>query len=431
MGDRYEKMELDKLQEEARSRDISIGRRNKAQLRVALRRWDEESAQGGARVSSGWKWAIGVGLAIILAIVGSTVFMGILVSSRIEAAVLAMGAPEIGAEVEIAAQQTLAAAPVQAATSTPQPTQALLPTHTPFPVVDPDEVFTGSLPNYCLILDTTQEDIDGEMLTHGGVIYQNAAIGAAECAVAFEGRWYEGFPPSDDHHLTAFFGAAENVSVYQGSQWLIPVGAMPRDIVHGLGLGKCDNWDDAQVGYLPIVLDYVDLASMEVIHQATSCEELRGGNPLPEEIGLIPGEALPHFNLGYTWGGVAGSQVIGAAYTGESRFDSTNRSLVCATADNPLLGNDAVGVAAIDPAWDPQCQYLLDGRLNGGRAVMLVRGEDITSLSGWKASVWFVNPNWVAFEWADRFALDNCPSELPVYFYDGTQWILDHTFGCP
>ncbi len=344
-------------------------------------------------------------------------------------------------EVQVAALETIVAEGLQqeAATLAPAATQELLPTYTPYPTTPTpvptvaDEVFTGSLPNFCEVLNTTQEDIDGEMLAHGNEIYQNSAIGLADCAAAFEGRWYEGFPPSEDHHVTAFFGAAENTSVYQGSQWIMPVGTEPRDIVHGLAVGKCDNWDDAEVGSLPIVLDYVDMDTMGIVHLDTSCEEVRSGNPLPEEIGLVPGKALPHFRLGYTWNGDTGTGVADtkSVFTGESRFDETNKGMVCSTtADNPSLGNDDTGVAAIDSSWDLQCQYLLDGRLNGERAVMLVRGEDIADLPDWVASVWFVNPNWVALEWADQFASDNCPSELPVFVYDG-QWILDHTFGCP
>lgn len=371
--------------------------------------------------------AVIVVVVLVLAAVVAAFFLGNL-----------RGTPSAGLDqVEVAAVETIVAEGLQqevVPTLAPAATQTPQPTYTPFPTVDPDEVFTGSVPNFCDVLDTTQEDIDGEMLAHGNEIYQNSAIGLADCAAAFEGRWYEGFPPSDDHHVTAFFGAAENASVYQGSQWIMPAGAEPRDIVHGLAVGKCDNWDDAEVGYLPIVLDYVDMDTMGIVHQNTSCEEVRSANPLPEEIGLVPGKALPHFRLGYTWNGDTGPTGVAdtkLAFTGESRFDETNKGMVCSTAENPLLGNDDTGVAVIDSSWNPQCQYLLDGRLNGERAVMLVRGEDIANLHDWVASVWFVNPNWVALEWVDQFASDNCPSELPVFVYDGTQWVLDHTFDCP
>lgn len=354
--------------------------------------------------------------------------------------------------VEQAAQATLAAES-PAATQAVQPTYTPYPTYTPnpdmgtqvqseptqaAPVLDLEEIFTGSVPNFCDVTNTMQEDIDGEMLQHEASIYENSAIGADQCAAAFEGRWYEGFPPTEDHHITAFIGAAENVSVYQGSQWLLPVGTAPRDIVYGLAIGKCDNWDAAQVDPEPVIFDYVEVTTKRIVHtDPTTCDILRSaGNPLPEEVGLIPGELLPHFSLGYTWGKEMGegdalstSAEEVATFSGESKFDSENKGMVCRTDTNPLLGNNAV---TLDPAWDPQCIYLVDGVLNGERSVGLVKGFDILAASAtFDASVWAVPAEWIALEWADKFALDNCPAALPVFVWNELLWEPNHIFTCP
>ncbi|OGY18660.1 MAG: hypothetical protein A2900_02610 [Candidatus Chisholmbacteria bacterium RIFCSPLOWO2_01_FULL_50_28] len=319
-------------------------------------------------------------------------------------------------------------------------TQVALPTLTAVPTLDPSLVQTASLPNFCFLTDITQEDIDGEYVETAGVIWQNAAIGAADCAAEMEGRWFEGFSPSEDHHITAFFGAAENVSVYQGTQWQMPVGAKPRDILHGLATGKCNNWDDAKVSYEPIVFDYVDMKTMQIVHQDSSCEDVRAGNPLPEEIGLVPGEQLPHFNLGYTWGGLTVSGLAAPAssgtFSGVSKFDTENRGMVCNEQAGPALGDNANGIAAINPAWDPQCIYVIDaskspGGLNGHSAIGLIRGQDIAAAAAtFDASVWGAPADWVATDWAKDFARDNCPANLPILTYEGV-WTQFEVFTCP
>lgn len=304
-------------------------------------------------------------------------------------------------------------------------------------------VFTGSVPNVCLVVNTTQEDIDGEMLQHAGSIYENSALGADQCAAAFEGRWYEGFSPSEEHHVTGFMGAVENASVYQGSQWLLPVGTEPRDILYGLAVGKCENWVEAQVEPLPVVFDFVDLDTLQIIHLETTCQALQPENPLPDQIGLIPGVALPHFAVGYGWGGLSvgvvtssvtsttpsGTQAPTGVFTGVSQFDAPNKGLLCSTS-SAALGDNAVGM--IDEAWDDQCLYLLDGVVDGDRAIGLIRGADIASAAAsFKASVWPVPASWNGLEWARDFASDNCPTELPIEVYQGGVWTVLETHTCP
>lgn len=375
---------------------------------------------------------------VIAVILIGVLFLGAVAVAFFLGGTYPWGVPSAGLdEVRVAALETIVAEGQQVApipTVAPATPTVLPPTQQPpLLVIDLSKVFTESLPNVCPYEDTTQEDIDGEMLIHGGVIYENSALGAADCAAAFEGRWYEGFPPSEDHHITAFYSAAENASMYQGSQWLIPVGAKPREIVYGLGLGKCDNWDAANVEAEPIILDYVDLETHKIVHFPTTCELLRSeGNPLPEEIGLIPGEALPHFRLGYTWGGVIASAVVtgtAGAFTGESRFDESNRGMICSTKSDSL-GDNAIG--AIDPVWDSQCIYLLDGQIDGRRGVGLVRGVDIEEASAtFDASIWPAPAAWNALEWADDFARNNCPLELPIFAFEEGQWTEVETFDCP
>lgn len=312
-------------------------------------------------------------------------------------------------------------------------------TSTPHPTLDPSLIFTGSLPNFCNITNTMQEDIDGEMLVDI-VIYLNSALGANQCAATFEGRWFEGWLPTDDHHITMFFGAAENTSVYQGSQWLIPPGTSIREIAYGLSIGKCDNWANSGVDPEPVVFDYIDMTTDQIVHTApTTCDELRKGNPLPEEIGLIPGIQLPHYSVGYTWGqvpiGLIPTPIPAGSFAGVSKYDLENRGLVCGSA-GPALGNNEDGISKIDPAWDKQCIYVVDGAKSIGGvdnkpAIGLIRGADlIKAVGSYDASIWVVPSDWVALKNAEQFAAANCPIQLPILIYEGG-WIQLEVFTCP
>jgi len=314
-------------------------------------------------------------------------------------------------------------------------------TATPLPTLDPGLIYTGSDVNTCLETNTRRIDILGEMLQAGSVIYQNAALGADACAAALEGRWFEGWPPTSDHHISLFMGAAENASVYQGSQWLIPPGTSAKEIAYGLAIGKCDNWRDSNVAPEPVVFDYVDLTTKSIIHTPpTTCDELRKGNPLPEEIGLIPGIQLPHFSVGYTWGQVPVGSVVtpipAGSFSGTSKFDSENRGLTCGTA-GPALGNNQDGLSEISSSWDKQCIYIVDaaksiGGIQGKPAIGLVRGVDIQSAAAtFDASIWVIPSDWVALSNAKQFATDNCPNNLPILVYEGGNWSTLEVFTCP
>lgn len=331
-------------------------------------------------------------------------------------------------------------------------------TVTEAPTLDASMVYTGSVPNECQIFNTAHQEIQGEQILHDstGLVWMNSAIGAAHCAASFEGRWFEGFKPDDVHHVTAFFSSAENVSVYQGSVWLHPPLVEPRQMIWDLAKGKCSNWVAASVETLPVVFDYVDLTTLEIVHtEPVECTEiLNSENTLPDPVGLIPGElvnALPHFGVtGAGWGtmvsftltdtltattDIVGTvpiattpQPVGGNFTGISSFTSENRGMACRTIDNPLMGENVV---TLDPLWDPQCIYLLDGMVNGQRGIGLVRGEELlAAATSFSASVWSVPAGWIAASWANQFASDNCPVELPISIFENGAWTEFEVHSC-
>jgi hypothetical protein len=331
-------------------------------------------------------------------------------------------------------------------TATTQPTNTVAPTitATALPTFDFSKVDLSTDPNKCPIKETIELPIKGENIDVNGVIYMNSALGADGCAALLEGRWYEGFAPDNIHHISVYYGPAENASVYQGTQRLFPVLISLRDSMYNHALGKCDNWAKSNEASQPIVFDYIDVKESKLVHSDPpfTCDQLKAGNPLPDKIGLIPGLALPHFAKGYTWAGTPIAQAVSAAvaqgiattggtYDGKSsKFDAENRGMSCNTAQNPLLGNNDVGLAKIDKAWDSQCIYLLDGNVDGKRAIGLIKGVDIKNVK-FDASVWSVPATWVALKWADDFGRDNCPAAPPIKTYDGKTWQVNHTYNCP
>lgn len=321
-------------------------------------------------------------------------------------------------------------------------------------------IFTQSLPNFCAVVDTTQEDIDGRILEHNGTLFQNAAIGLVDCVTVHEGRWYEGYPPSEDHNVTPFSSSGENTSNIEGTQWILPAGAELRVFVFNLALGKCQNWLAAGVEPEPLVFNYINLDTLQLVHQNSTCDAIADWeievennvvklvsftpleNPLPDEIGAVPHWMLPHFTLGYTWGGVPISGTVSAGtststsgtFTGISSFTTENGGMSCRPDQNPLLGDNVV---TLDPSWDPQCIYLVDasksqGGIQGKPAIGLVRGEELAAAAAtFDASVWAVPAGWVATKWASQFAGDNCPATLPTLIYEDGAWVEYEVHVCP
>jgi hypothetical protein len=204
-----------------------------------------------------------------------------------------------------------------------------------------------------------------------------------------------------------------------------------------LALGKCQNWRDANVSPLPISLDVIDMANSQIVHVPTTCEELEQGvNPLPENIGLVPAKMLPHFALGYTWGQKPVTEVAtpipAGSFSGVSSFTTENRGMVCSESSN-TLGNN---VFSFNSAWNGQCIYLLDGKIEGKRAVGLIRGVDLTKAvkDNIDASVWPCPAGWVCSDWAKNFLADNCgktPFPLFLLFESGAWVPSPDTYTCP
>lgn len=314
------------------------------------------------------------------------------------------------------------------------------------PEIDYTKVMTASVPNACAVVNTTQEDIDGVIVaTDRGGYVEVGALGLRDCAWAFEGRMCWDFPLDNTHEIVGAFGAAEEKCLAEGSQWIMPPATEPRDILWGLAVGKCANWIDAGVSPLPIEFIYIDLEAEKVTRLPATCgdvlefedgnlvidendEPIVLDNILPEEIGLLPHEALPGLPGETTTTGSL-SVTSRGTFDGVSSFTSENRGMQCRSVENPLMGDN---MTTLNPSWDEQCIYLLDGTIDGERAIGLVRGEDLETASAtFDASVWAVPAGWVATSWARDFARDNCPSELPILLYEDGAWVEHEVYECP
>jgi hypothetical protein len=338
-----------------------------------------------------------------------------------------------------------------------QPTQvpsqvSATPLPAALPTIEASQVYTGSLLG-CPVGVIQEQDINGEIRETAGVMWKDSALGKYKCASVFEGRFFEGHAPNDTHIIVGFFGAAERVSVFQGTNRVVPIGVDIRQLLYQHAVDKCKNWRDANVEAEPTEIVFVDLDTMKIKHLDTTCGEIASGNMLPAKIGLIPGElvwGLPHFAVtGDGWGSNVPAAAVTSeaavqitpgplptALSGESKFDSENRGLKCGQA-GPALGNNQDGLSEISSSWDKQCIYIVDaaksiGGIQGKPAIGLVRGVDIQSAAAtFDASIWVIPSDWVALSNAKQFATDNCPNNLPILVYEGGNWSTLEVFTCP
>jgi hypothetical protein len=282
-------------------------------------------------------------------------------------------------------------------------------------------------------------------LNEKGIPYGIAAFGTEGCWFVKEGRnLFQGW--SDTHEIDIGYGAQELWPWREGTPRIYPTANFdPLETAKYLATSKCNNVERDE-----------DLPFVEIqwtFHGAWSaiftCADVRADNwpEVPDEMLVAQDDVWPlctgHQGEDPACEGVIPTTTITSTITATvtmpitgtielSAWDQPNLGLTCSASSN-TLGNNAWDM--VNAGWDGQCQYLVDGSINGVRAVGLLRGQDIEAAKlTVEASVWPVpsHQEWVALEWADRFARDNCPTELPVYVYEDGDWVLDHTFtSCP
>ncbi|MCJ7827613.1 hypothetical protein MUP65_00500, partial [Patescibacteria group bacterium] len=287
-------------------------------------------------------------------------------------------------------------------------------------------------------------DITGEHLVDPAtnLIYQLAALGADSCPAFLEGQTYQGFFPGKPHEVWYFVSATERATIYQASQWITGWQTPPEGMSENLAIGKAENFrvsglDPEEVAAWPVKFHFIDPVENRMVVLETTLGEVETGSfLLPQGIRPIPAALLPHFAGVVAQSSTEASeadQPATGSFTGTSQYDAPNVGLVCSTKSGTLgVGETAFG--RIDEAWDSQCLYLLDGKIDGQRAVGLIRGADIVAAaSTFDASVWPVPAAWVGLDWAEEFGWANCPDpkEMPIVAFQASAWTELETYICP